>query len=235
MQLLAVALCLIMIATVGAGVVAAKGEQSPPDKEKQFDVLSNGEAKGTIIITKTWKYVVNARGLAPDMKYWLKCDGVPGVLATATADAKGGLHVQGEFNQAPSRLIATGATYFLGTGTPPPEAAPYIYCDAKYCACSLRKYEVYGTVVLCTPNADGGVTKTPLKDAQVLVSYPTGDCDGCGFLWGMGNTNDKGNFYVTGLKGAAKGPFYVQYYSADEVYFGTDYNVEKTTGCPVQT
>ncbi len=66
-QLIAVALCLVMLLTVGAGVAAAK--QPTSDNVKQFDVAlyqDQGTATpvGTLSVnTNAWTYTLNARGL----------------------------------------------------------------------------------------------------------------------------------------------------------------------------
>ncbi len=162
MTLIAIALCLIMITTVAAGVVAARGEQSPPDIVKQFDVRLgiDGEVKGKIIInTQAWRYVVNVRGLSPDTEYWLKCEGVPGVLATATANANGGLYLQGVLNPAPSQAVATDARYFLGTGTPPLETGGVII-DGHECSGAIlgrTSITIQGTLTDANGNGIVGV------------------------------------------------------------------------------
>ncbi len=96
MTLIAAALCLIMLATVGAGVVAANAAPAASQNVKQFAVTYEGKPVGKIVInTNNYQYTLAARGLIAGKEYWLACEGRSGAITTATANAHGDLHAQG--------------------------------------------------------------------------------------------------------------------------------------------
>ncbi len=115
MALIAVALCVIVLTTVGAGAVAAKQGQSPPGKVKQFDVTYNDNVVGKLSInTNTWKYVLNARGLPSDTLYYLYLLGMFPYIDQATTNENGDLHMQGVWAPQLNGVTAdTGPSYIL--------------------------------------------------------------------------------------------------------------------------
>ncbi len=229
MTLIAVALCLMMITTVGAGVVAAK--QPVSDKVKQFDVVlyqGTETSIGTLSVNmNAWSYALNVRGLSPDTEYWLKCMEAPGVLATVTSTAGGAVHMQGKLDAVPSDLVAPGAKYVLGTGTPPPESSPYLVVDAKY-GLGVTQWEVFGTAVFITFDSAGHATQTPAKNAWIQVCYQLGDNPES--VWGAVSTDDNGKFHIWDKKLWLVRPsdFYVRcYYTYNGVdYVAVDNNVQ---------
>ncbi|MGZ4861572.1 MAG: hypothetical protein ACXV2E_02105, partial [Halobacteriota archaeon] len=104
-QLIAAALCLIMIATVGTGVVAAKQTENPHQAGKSsiyfFDVkAADTHGLGKLMINvKEGKFVLNGKGFDSVKTYYLRYTvaGISGVhtFASVTATRSGTLHAEG--------------------------------------------------------------------------------------------------------------------------------------------
>jgi hypothetical protein len=96
--LITITFCLLVLLTAGMGAVAMQ-PLLPPYRVAPFDVTYNGEVVGKLRInTHAWTYVLNVRELAPDTEYWLKCEGVPGVITSGMANLNGVLHLNGKVN-----------------------------------------------------------------------------------------------------------------------------------------
>jgi hypothetical protein len=98
-QLIAAALCLVMIATVGTGVVAAKQGESSNYK---FDVTYNDMVVGHLVVKKANAkdpiYSLDVHGLAPNKKYtfgYTDSSGVDYARGNLITDAKGAIKMQG--------------------------------------------------------------------------------------------------------------------------------------------
>jgi hypothetical protein len=106
MQLIAAALCLVMIATIGAGVVVAKQTENPRQSGESsiyfYDVAptdTNGTGKLQIDVAKH-TFVFNGKDFTPDAMIELKAkaeDGSDNVFATGKATPSGNLHIAGEW------------------------------------------------------------------------------------------------------------------------------------------
>ncbi|MGZ4944304.1 MAG: hypothetical protein ACXVIG_07205 [Halobacteriota archaeon] len=118
MTLTAIALCLIMIATVGAGVVAAK-QENPHQAGKSsiyfYDVTApdeHGKGKLQINLDKH-TFVFNGQGFTPSQQIELKAKAVGStdyaVFATGKATPSGNLHKAGtwEAAAAPANVVAS--------------------------------------------------------------------------------------------------------------------------------
>jgi hypothetical protein len=100
-QLIAAALCLVMIATVGAGVVAAK----PSPSNYKFDVTYNDKVVGQAVVNlkgKTPTYSITIRGLSADTQYIFgyTAAGVAHRLGVITSVPKGAFVQQETFPAA---------------------------------------------------------------------------------------------------------------------------------------
>ncbi len=108
MTLIAVTLCLIMLTTVGAGVVAAKQTENPRHAGASSIYFYNVPAADTYgpgtlkIDVKHHTFVFNGKGFTPDMTYTL-VDRTTGsgihVLGTAKSTAAGNLHLAGTWEK----------------------------------------------------------------------------------------------------------------------------------------
>ncbi len=151
MQLIAVALCLMMIATVGAGAVAAKQTENPSKAGKSsvyfYDVAPNdmhGKGKLQINLDKhTFEF--NGQGFTPSAMIELKAKAAGSteyvVFATGKVTPSGNLHVSGTWDKdaAPAEVVGS-------------------YCP-------LTGYKLYNTgwfvaQLACYYSTDGGVTWT---------------------------------------------------------------------------
>ncbi|MGZ4880854.1 MAG: hypothetical protein ACXV5H_05460 [Halobacteriota archaeon] len=105
MQLIAAALCLIMITTVGAGVVAAKQTENPHQAGSSsiylYDVAAtdaHGKGKLQINLAKH-TFVFNGQGFTPSAQIELKARAAGStdyvVFATGKATPSGNLHIAG--------------------------------------------------------------------------------------------------------------------------------------------
>ncbi|MGZ4919115.1 MAG: hypothetical protein ACXV6L_02810 [Halobacteriota archaeon] len=147
MTLIAVALCIIMLVTVGAGVVTAKQEANPRQAGESsvyfFDVAaSDTHGSGKLIINvKQHTFIFNGKGFTPDTLYALQyrtaSSGIH-VFASGKATPSGNLHVAGTWAKDAALpttsdfgVSATPATYDPGTlyYIPPP---PGTTQEARY-------------------------------------------------------------------------------------------------------
>ncbi len=113
MTLIAAALCLIMLTTVGAGIVAAKQQENPRQAGASsiyfLDVAATGtHGPGTLKIdVKHHTFVFNGKGFTPDKTYTLvdttTSSGIH-VFATGQATPSGNLNLKGTWakDAAPS-------------------------------------------------------------------------------------------------------------------------------------
>ncbi len=121
MALIAVALCAVLLATVGGVVAAAEPKLPPPYRVVQFDVTHSNEVVGKLSVnTNQWTYVLNAHGLQSGTQYRLYCRGTSPLISTETADDNGDLHMEGAWDQPAVNIItpddSPGPTFFLASG-----------------------------------------------------------------------------------------------------------------------
>ncbi len=96
-QLIAAALCLVMLATAGAGVVAATGSPS----NYKFDVTYNGKVVGQAIVNTakakepTYSIVMQGLPAAKQYKFGYTISGVPQPLGVATGAKTGAIAQRG--------------------------------------------------------------------------------------------------------------------------------------------
>ncbi len=108
MQLIAAALCLVMITTIGAGVVAAKQTENPSQagaSQIYFYEVAATSTHGTgklMIDTAKHTFVFNGKKFTPDAMIELKAraeDGSDKVFATGKATPSGNLHIAGTWDK----------------------------------------------------------------------------------------------------------------------------------------
>ncbi len=118
MTLIAAMLSLVMLTTVGAGVVTAQSEKMPAShRVAQYDVTYNEKVVGKLIInTNTGTYDLNARGLDAGTKYYLIWLGTPGTIASATATTKGDLRMHGAWDPQYATVTQGNPTFVLALG-----------------------------------------------------------------------------------------------------------------------
>ncbi|MGZ4885638.1 MAG: hypothetical protein ACXV5N_10000 [Halobacteriota archaeon] len=137
MTVIAVALCLIMITTVGAGVVTAKQEANPRQAGASsiyFFDLSATDTHGAgklMINTKEHTFVFNGKDFKPSQQYILQARAASGeayVFASGKSTSSGNLHVAGTwekdaalpsargFGVSPISAI-TGTAYYIPPST----------------------------------------------------------------------------------------------------------------------
>jgi len=121
MMVIAITFCLVVLATGGAGVLAAEQKLPPQYRVVQFDVTWNNEVVGRLSVnTNEWTYVLNAHGLQPGTKYSFYRAGKFSAISSATTNENGDLHVGGAWDKQAVSIITTddttGPTFFLATG-----------------------------------------------------------------------------------------------------------------------
>ncbi len=154
MQLVAAALCLIMLIIVGAGVVTAKQEENPNLRQAGessvyfYDVAATDtHGKGKLQIDMDEQtFVFNGQGFMPSQQYSLQAttvSGDPYVFATGKTTPSGNLHIEGVWEAAAapaSMAAAVGSSYTPIAGFALDNTAWFI------------------TRVACFYSTDGGVT-----------------------------------------------------------------------------
>ena len=191
---------------------------NPDDVNIQFDVTYEGTVVGRIgIDTKAWMYVLTVDGLTPDTEYWLACEGRPGLIASATTNATGGLLLQGVLNPAPN-LRGENSMFFVGTGSPPP-ASGTVELDGKECRGSWMSTTIFGTLTSDGAPLSGQEVDFYEYDPVTLeIIYPS---------FGSDTTDSNGEFCKVFFGGHTGYPLAVQ---AGGQW---DMNVEKATVCPI--
>jgi hypothetical protein len=191
---------------------------SPDDINYQFDVMYQAAVAGNISIdTKEWRYSLEVPGLTPGTEYWLACEGRPGIIASATADANGSLSVQGILNPAPA-LKPVSPAFFLCTGSPPPSAGS-VDLDGKECGGSWMSTTIFGTLYSDGTPLSGQKVEFYVYDPVTLqISYPS---------FGSDTTDSDGEFCKVFFGGHAGT------YLAAEYDGQWDMNLEKESVCPI--
>ncbi|MGZ4847077.1 MAG: hypothetical protein ACXV2B_06185 [Halobacteriota archaeon] len=151
MTLIAVALCLMMITTVGAGVVAAKQDENPRQAGSShvyfYDVTAtdaHGAGKLQINVDKH-TFVFNGKGFTPSQQIMLKARAAVSsdyvIFATGKTTPSGNLHIAGtwEAAAAPVEVTAVGG-YPAISGL------------------SLRNTGLFVAKIACYYSTDGGAT-----------------------------------------------------------------------------
>ena len=217
MTYIAVTLGLLVLIIVGSGVVLAKPAAVKIHNDKYVVTYQDSVVGWISINTKAWRYVLNVHGLTPDTEYWLIYEGRPGSIDLGTADANGGLHLQGELNPAPNLLTAS-PMFLLGTGPLPP-ATGSINLDGKECKGGWLNTAIFGTL-----SQDG----SPLTGKTVyFYTYDPYTLDITDWAAGSDTTDNNGKFCKVLAAGHAG-------YSLAVEYDGTwDMNVETATTCPI--
>jgi hypothetical protein len=191
---------------------------SPDDINYQFDVTYQGTVIGNISIdTKDWVYGLRVTGLTPGTEYWLTCEGRPGIIVSAPADANGSLLLQGVLNPAPSMRPVSPA-FFLGTGSPPPSAGS-VDLDGKECRGGFTSTTIFGTLYSDGAPLSGQKVEFYVYDPVTLeISYPS---------FGSDTTDSNGKFCKVFFGG------HTGTYLAAEYAGQWDMNLEKESVCPV--
>ncbi len=127
MTLIAVTLCLIMLTTVGAGVVAAKQTESPRHAGASsiyfFDVpATDTHGSGRLMIdVKHGTFLFNGKGFDPAKAYYLqyKLGSLPGIhtFASAAATPSGSLHITGTWVKGSETPLSALAFTVSATNT----------------------------------------------------------------------------------------------------------------------
>ncbi len=224
MTLIAAALCLIMLATVGAGAVAAKQPPSS-DKVKQFDVKFGDTVKGKLTVNlNNWRYILNVRGLSPGTTYWLGSEARSSKIVSVTANPGGEVHMGGVLNPEYVRTAAL-ASFYLGTGTLPSTLDEAPGFDAKKCVISSGVTEVYGTL----KTADGA----PLANEEITIFwYFGGESD----LWKTVTTKEDGSFCA---KFTTDRAYWAEWMDTNQLWpydvYVSTYDMQVTPTCPAGT
>jgi len=124
MTFVAITFCLLLLATGGAGVLAAEQKLPPQYRVVQFDVTYNNEVVGRLSVnTNEWTYVLNAHGLQPATKYYFYRAGKFSALGSETTNGNGDLHMGGAWDTQAANIISTEdspePTFFLAPGPMP--------------------------------------------------------------------------------------------------------------------
>ncbi len=128
MALIAVALCVLMIGTIGAGLVTAKQEMPAPANKQaavtplksnyQFDVRYEGKVVGKLSVnTRQLTFDVAAKKLTAGTEYFLVCKDVALNLGSVKAATDGSVLLQGAWD--PSVVdVAAHPTFMLALSPP---------------------------------------------------------------------------------------------------------------------
>ncbi|MGZ4928214.1 MAG: hypothetical protein ACXV76_08030 [Halobacteriota archaeon] len=131
MQLIAAALCLMMITTVGAGAVAAKQTENPRQAGASQVYIYNlapadGHGKGILKIdTKQNTYLFNGQGFAPSQVYILEAKTASGdayVFGSMKSTAAGNAHAAGKWS---ATAAAQPSLADFRVGLLPGKSTPY--------------------------------------------------------------------------------------------------------------
>ncbi len=151
MQLVAVALCLIMLTTVGAGVVAAKQTENPRQAGSShiyfYDVkATDSHGKGKLQINvDTHTFEFNGQGFPPSQQIALKARAADSaeykVFDTGKATPSGNLHIAGTWEAAAAPSDVVGAVTH-------PEIRGFELSNEGY----------FFAKIACYYSTDGGVT-----------------------------------------------------------------------------
>ncbi len=191
MTLIAVALCFIMLATVGAGVIAAEAAPAASQKVAQFDVIYNDKVVGKLSVnTNTKTYVFNANGLQPDTTYYLNDDKGAGTLGSAKANERGDVHLQGEWKwNFPDVTASPKPTFQLSLESLPGidlarssklTAKAYTTLLWTHCKGKLMGETAYGSRVYSVPLPNQRVNWYYMPDGytEVVYDHATTDSNG---------------------------------------------------------
>jgi hypothetical protein len=195
MALIAVAVCAVLLATVGAGTAAAPQKVLPQYRVVQYDVTYNTEIVGKLSVnTNQWTYVLNAHGLEPGTKYYFYCLGNFPQINKGTANEDGDLHLSGAYPpnigvENPNLLHK----FVLTDGPLTGSVCTDSQLTAKYHP-GLLKTTVWGYL----KNLDG----TPLPNQWVYVyACSPNFCDWLFPSQGLVPTDANGRFEVSGKTG----------------------------------
>ncbi len=156
-QLIAAALCLVVITTVGAGVVSAKQTENPRQAGSShiyfYDVAPSGtHGKGKLQINvDKHTFEFNGQGFAPSQQIALKARATGStdyvVFATGKTTPSGNLHIAGtwEKNAAPAEVV--GDYYYEET-------------DINYFYLWVKHGSWFEAKLACYYSTDGGATWT---------------------------------------------------------------------------
>ena len=122
MQLIAAALCLVMITTLGAGVVAAQQTENPSQAGKSsiyfYDVAptdTHGEGKLMVDVNRH-TFVFNGQDFEPSAPIALRARAAGSddyvIFATGKATPSGNLHIAGTWEAAAAPAEVVGSTYY---------------------------------------------------------------------------------------------------------------------------
>ncbi len=224
-QLIAAALCLIMLTTVGAGVVVAKQTENPRQAGSShlyfYDVTATGtHGKGKLQINvDKHTFEFNGQGFEPSAQIALKAKAEDSseyaIFATGKATPSGNLHIAGTWEAAAA----------------PAEVVGVFYGETTY-GVRIDNFGDFFARVMCLYSTDGGVTWHESKLADV---GPTGDTlkISCSDLGVPDHALVKVYVQVVGGVGGAKGKLgsevfesdnsvYPQYYASYHIY-GTQF------------
>lgn len=99
MKLIGVALCVVLLTTVGVDAVAPQPKLPPPYRVVQYDVIYQDKVVGKLSInTNKWTYILNAHGLQLDTEYYFYYLGKFPYISNETANENGDLHMQGAWD-----------------------------------------------------------------------------------------------------------------------------------------
>jgi hypothetical protein len=157
-SVVAVALCLMMIALVGVGTVTARQDENPRQAGASsvyfYDVAAtDAHGSGRLMINlDEHKFVFNGKDFGPSAMITLRASAADSteirVFATGKATPSGNLHVEGtwEADATPAEVVATPAGVATGSG--------YTRINTFV----LRNFGGFVARIACYYSTDGGVT-----------------------------------------------------------------------------
>ncbi|MGZ4847076.1 MAG: hypothetical protein ACXV2B_06180 [Halobacteriota archaeon] len=170
MTLIATALCLILIATIGAGTVAAKQQENPRQAGASsvyfYDVAATDtHGKGKLVIdVDKHTFVFNGQGFTPSSQIALRARAAGStdyvVFASGKATPSGNLHIAGTWDAdaAPAVVAAgVGSTWF-----------PYTY-GAPISELWLENDGWFVAKLACEYSTDNGATWTESSHTDGIV------------------------------------------------------------------
>ena len=174
-QRIAAALCLIMITTLGAGVVAAQQTENPTQAGKSsiyfYDVAASDTHGGGNLQINVDKrtFVFNGQDFEPSAQIALRARAAGSddyvIFATGQATPSGNLHIAGTWEAAAAPADVVGSTYY------PPISG---FC--------LDNYGWFVAKVACYYSTDGGATWTESDASEGIIRRDTGWVE----LWDLG-------------------------------------------------
>jgi hypothetical protein len=228
-MVIAITLCLLVLAIVGTCAAAAQQKLPPPYRVVQYNVTYHNEAVGRMSInTNDWMYILNAHGLEPGGEYFFSCRGRFPYLANGTANGDGDLHMKGVWDPHEVNVADPYSTLaFILSDRPLLGGERYTYIDAEYCNPMWLYTKLWGRLYYWLYNEKAGIA-----DQQVTIWLYEDKTGGYTKYFGTATTDSNGEFLLTKSFAAPKYQPLVRFDGNDD-WRHTSNTAEYLPVCPI--